>query len=115
MELIENEYQDQHGNIWCALKLIEHSKKYKPFKLPLIGIDLTRLPWDVDNISTFIHHAKRIKKTSLKHPIILDDEGMITDGWHRVAKAILKGETHIKAIRLETMPTPDRTEKSNEE
>ena len=32
--------------------------------------------------------------------------GTICDGWHRVVKTILKGETTIKAIRIEEMPDP---------
>ena len=114
IKLIENEYQDQRGNVWNVLKLIEHSKQFKPFNMPLAGIDLSRMPWEIDNINTFVYHVKRVEKTEMIHPIILDDEGIIADGWHRVAKAILKGKTYIKAIRLESMPNPDKTEKTNE-
>lgn len=42
-----------------------------------------------------------------KLPIILDDLGYITDGWHRVAKAILEGKETIKAVRIQNMPAPD--------
>lgn len=114
MELIENEYADQHGNIWSALKLIEHSKKYKSFDLPLAGIDLSRIAWGIENIDDFIHHMNRVKNTNLDHPIILDNRGVIADGLHRIVKAILKGEKTIKAIRLDDMPLKDRQEEGSD-
>lgn len=110
IDLVENNYVDHNGNIWSAVKLIEASKQYKPFDLPLAAIDMHGLPWGVNSILDFIHHVKRIDNTNLKHPIILDDEGIICDGWHRVAKAVLKGDTSIKAIRLLKMPPRDGVE-----
>jgi len=104
----ENNYDDGFA-VWNSLKLIEHSKKYKVFHLPLVGINLGGCPWSKEmTIDSFLYHSKRIKNTDLKYPIILDDTGVIADGWHRVCKAILKGNTTIKAIRLETMPKPDK-------
>lgn len=104
----ENNYVDGNHE-WNCLKLIEHSKQFPVFELPLAGIDISRIPWSEQMcIDSFIYHAKRIENTSLKHPIILDDTGCVADGWHRICKAILKGDTTIKAIRLETMPKPDK-------
>jgi len=111
VDLIENEYHAPCGRIWSTVKLIEASKKYEVFDLPLIGIDISRLPWPIDSISDFVHHVDRMRKTDLRHPILLDDEGIVCDGYHRVAKAILEGKTTIKAVRLDKMPPEDRTEK----
>lgn len=110
IDLVENHYVDYNGNVWSAVKLIETSKQYEPFDLPLAGIDLHTLPWEVNSILDFVHHVKRIDNTNLKYPVILDDEGIICDGWHRVAKAILKGDTSIKAVRLLKMPPRDSVE-----
>lgn len=111
VHLIENEYQDHHGDIYSALKLIEQSKKYKVFELPLIGVQLSRNAWNIETLSDFIHHVDRMKYTDLNNPIILDVEGVICDGLHRLCKAIIEGKTTIKAIRLEEMPFKDRHEK----
>lgn len=113
VELEENIYTDQDGYVYSAIKLIEHSKKYSPFDLPLAGIDLRRGAWDVKDLDDFIHHAKRCNNASLEHPIILDKYGTIADGCHRIVKAIVLGEKTIKAIRLETMPDFDRIEEKN--
>ena len=43
----------------------------------------------------------------MSYPIIMDDEGFIMDGWHRVAKALLEGRETIKAVRFENTPAPD--------
>lgn len=106
----ENHFTNQDGYVYGVAKLIEHSKKYKEFDLPLAGIDLRRNCWTINDIDDFIHHAKRCADADLKYPIILDTCGTIADGMHRVAKAIVRGQTTIRAIRLETMPPHDRIE-----
>lgn len=108
MDLIENNYV-RRGSTWNVLKLIEASKDIEPFDFPLQGLDISVSVWGNDmNIKSFVYHGKRIINTSLKYPVILDDEGFICDGWHRVCKALLQNKTTIKAIRLEKMPEPDR-------
>lgn len=107
----ENYFINQDGYVYSAAKLIEHSKKYKEFNMPLVGIDLRRSCWTINDIDDFIYHAKRCSDANLDYPIILDTCGTIADGMHRVAKAIVHGHTTIKAIRLETMPPEDRIEK----
>ena len=96
------------GNLrWDSARLIEYckEKEYKEFEIPLASINLSTLPWnDITNMTDFIYHSNRVKLVSKKHPIILDDRGRIADGWHRVVKAILDGDSTIKAIRIEVMP-----------
>lgn len=107
MELIENYFSHNNGCIWNALTLIEHSKKFPVFDLPVAGIDLSRRAWKIESIDDFIYHMNRVNKTNLDYPVILNDEGVIVDGLHRVAKAVLQGKTIIKAIRLNDMPDYD--------
>lgn len=106
IKLIDNSYEN-HGKVWSALKLIEHSKNFKEFDFPLVGFDLTRSAWKINDIDDFIYHAKRCMDTDLNKPIIFDKWGTVADGWHRIAKAILLGKKTIKAIRLESMPEHD--------
>lgn len=86
--------------------LIEISKDLPVFDIPLAGIDLSRMPWTINDIKDFCHHYKRVSEADSKYPIILDSTGYICDGWHRLTKAILNGDSHIKAVRLTTMPEP---------
>lgn len=113
-ELIQNNYDDGI-NVYNVLKLIEHSKKYEAFDLPLAGIDLSRYPWGKLSIKQYCYHAKRALNSDLRYPILLDPDGYICDGWHRLAKALIKGNTTIKAIRMESMPEPDRPSDIEEE
>lgn len=98
-------------NSWSASTLITYCKEknYPIFKLPVAGINLSEqtMPWTIYNISSFVYHMKRVNKVNMKYPIILDSEGGIVDGWHRVARAIIDGKTEIDAIRIEEMPLAD--------
>lgn len=98
--------------IWDIPVLLSFVKEqgYKPFDLPLDGIDLSSLMWRMDNTQEFITHVKRVNECDDSHPILIDDLGVICDGWHRVVKAIIKGKHTIKAIRLNEMPGASCTE-----
>lgn len=110
-DIADNEYNDGQ-NIYHVFKLIHHSKKYKEFDLPLCSIDMSFSPWsDLKDVISICEHFKRINESNTKYPILLDSKGYICDGWHRVCKAIILGKKTIKAIRLETMPIPDRKNK----
>ena len=95
---------------WDMSTIIKASESLKVFDLQLAAIDLNVFMWgkESQDMVSFLCHFKRIKKTKLNHPVILDPSGYIIDGWHRVAKAILSGKRTIKAIRLIVMPEPDR-------
>lgn len=107
--LAENNYVSD-GKIYAASHLVQwcKEKKYPIFDLPLAGIDLNYSPWnDLDNAKNIAIHVKRINKTDLNYPVIIDDRGYIADGWHRVIKALSLGMRSIKAIRIQEMPRPD--------
>lgn len=109
------ESQYIRGNeIWKATTLIDYckAKGYKPFDLPLAGIDLSEAHFTYSCAAVFIFQMKRVQNADLSYPIILDDFGQIADGWHRVCKAILEGKTTIKAIRMDSMPAYDKWEET---
>ncbi|PCI54154.1 MAG: hypothetical protein COB36_10710 [Alphaproteobacteria bacterium] len=94
-------YEDKQYPVVDIIKL---AKEIESFDLPLAGINLSCAPWGEQNIMSICGHMKRVNEADMSHPIILDDEGYICDGWHRVCKAILEGREIIKAVRLEVMP-----------
>lgn len=53
-------------------------------------------------------HARRIYAADLSRPILLDPEGGLVDGSHRLARAYLEGHTEIAVVRLRELPAPDR-------
>ena len=99
-------YYSTRGNTYDAPTLVAFAKhkNYKTFDLPLVGIDISHIPFSANTFGQFLYHLKRVNDTSLDYPVILDDEGVICDGWHRVAKAYLEGRPTVKAIRLLEMP-----------
>ena len=95
-------------NKWWSTNTIRKSIiGLEEFELPLMGIDMSTLPWHLPNFTWILYHIKRIQKANLKHPIVLDPNGQIIDGWHRIAKAVLLGRESIKAVRLNVMPEVD--------
>ena len=99
-------YYSTRGNTYDAPTLVAFAKhkNYKTFDLPLVGIDISHMPFSATTFGQFLYHLKRVNDTNLNYPVILDDEGVICDGWHRVAKAYLEGRPTVKAIRLLEMP-----------
>lgn len=59
----------------------------------------------------FASEMKRIMKSDLKYPIILDEDGEVIDGRHRIIKALYLGHKTIKAVRFDINPEPDEIEK----
>ncbi|MCK4454697.1 hypothetical protein KAU51_05145 [Candidatus Parcubacteria bacterium] len=105
------QFTDSDNYVWKVSSLIHHVKEQKleVFDLPLCGINLSTSVWEESDlkIKDFAKHLKRTMETNLDYPIILDDDGFIMDGWHRVAKALFLGHSTIKAVRFDKTPTCD--------
>ena len=48
-----------------------------------------------------------INDADLDYSIILSSDGRVMDGLHRVLKALILGQSHIRAVRFLTDPEPD--------
>lgn len=114
MKLKRSCFKFEDGSGWSAKRLIKKSKGLKVFKLQLAALDLDGLPFNIDSTHSLIFQIKRVKDTKLKYPIILNKEGMILDGWHRVIKAIIKGNKTIKAVRFKENPSKNIKQKEEE-
>lgn len=93
---------------WSVARLIDAAKDLKPFDMPIAGLDLSAEIWRESNIFDLAFHVKRVNAADLSKPIILDWNGVIADGRHRVIKAIAEGRRTIKAVRITWVITPDR-------
>lgn len=58
-------------------------------------------------VRSIVEHCQLMLAASLAYPIILDSEGRVMDGMHRVGKALMQGATHIDAVQFEQDPAPD--------
>lgn len=52
-------------------------------------------------------HAEKIMQAELRYPIILNVDGSIMDGAHRVAKALCLGHSEIRAVQFAETPEAD--------
>lgn len=85
--------------------------------MPVKQVPLSDIPeFDLDcwfqgrhtpSIREVAGHARRIFNAELSYPVILNAEGQLMDGAHRLAKAWLEGATHIAAVRFIETPEPD--------
>jgi len=57
-----------------------------------------------DNFRDFIAHIKLVNDADLSYPIVLNENGALIDGKHRLAKAILEGRKTILAKRFVREP-----------
>lgn len=89
---------------WYVTDLWKHAENFDSFDMPLAGIDASCSRQLADSIYDLAYQIKRVENASLDYPIILTPQGQVADGCHRIAKALSKGLTTIKAIRLSSMP-----------
>lgn len=106
---LDQNYYESDGRRWSAKDLIRATEGLPVFWLPMAGIRLDVIMFDVDDAAGFVHHMKRIMKSDLNYPIILDDQGCVCDGFHRIHKALYLGVKNIRAVRLMKMPEPTIT------
>jgi hypothetical protein len=97
--------------LWYTGRLWELSKGFTPFWISLSEIaELDSDCWfggAEPTLREVAKHADRIAKADLSYPIILNDDGSLMDGGHRVCKALLGGQTSILAVKFSEMPAPD--------
>ncbi len=58
-------------------------------------------------VRRIIDHVRLIQEVEPTYPIILGADGRVMDGMHRVARAVLDGQTTIRAVRFVNDPEPD--------
>lgn len=92
---------------------------------PVIDIEISTLlhldhncwftPTYPPTLRAVVHHCQRINEADMSYPIVVDPNGQIFDGAHRVARALLHNQKTIKAVRLKKIPAPDRILNSMDE
>lgn len=110
----ENTYTDG-DKVWTVSNLIERAKDLPVFDLPIQTIYIGAHIWSpIKSAKSLAKHMKRVMNASYDHPIILDEDGFIMDGWHRVTKALVEGVATVKAVRFDENPPHDYSTKESE-
>jgi len=66
---------------------------------------------DIPTVENVLKHMRRIERANTKYPILLTDGGCICDGYHRLAKIVLKKRKWVRFRMFKEFPPPDRIEK----
>ena len=105
---LEGYYNDGHGNLYSVARLIDMCKDLEHFDVPLQAFDLSAQIWQNYSIFDLAFHIKAVNEADLSYPIILDWNGSIADGRHRLIKALVLGHSTIKCVRMYWKPEADK-------
>lgn len=98
------------GKFWKASTLWNAVKGKSPQRVPNRYI-LQECTWDISSLQHFADEVKNVQEVDLNYPIILDMNGNILDGAHRVVKAYLEGkDVDIVYLGDDEWPEPDYDE-----
>jgi len=101
--------KDQYAHVgkrcWRVAGLITRANELPVMELPIAALCLDDI-YEV-NIRELVGHIKLVEAANLESPIILDEDGVLMDGRHRIMRAILEGKETIKAVRFEENPPCD--------
>lgn len=92
---------------WSVARLIELSKDFEVMDIPLDHLNIWH-NYETLKLRDMVMHMKAVNDADLSFPIILDEDGEIMDGRHRIMKALLLGKKTIKAVRFDENPRPCR-------
>ncbi len=90
---------------WSVARLIQLSKPLKVMEIPLDHLNVY-YKYDELTLRNMVTHMKAVQDADLDFPIILDEDGELMDGRHRIMKAMLCGAETIKAVRFDENPEP---------
>ena len=96
----------QLGNhYWSVSRLFELSKNLLVIEIPL---DHLNIYYTYKNLTLrqMVMHFDATAEADMDCPIILDEDGELMDGRHRIMKALVKGHKTIKAVRFDKNPKP---------
>ena len=94
-------------NYWYVARLITLAKDLEVFEIPLRHLHMY-YTYERLTLREMVMHFRAVTDADLDHPIILDEDGEVMDGRHRIMKAIIEGKPSIKAVRFDKNPEPCR-------
>lgn len=90
---------------WSVPRLFELSRDLPVMEVPLDHL-CVHYTYTELTLREMVMHMRAISEADLDKPIILDEDGELMDGRHRLMKAMLLGEKTIKAVRFDVNPSP---------
>jgi len=99
-------------HIWSIARLFELTNDLPVMETPLDHLNVWH-KYEGLSLRELVMHMKAVQDAYLNFPIILDEDGEIIDGRHRIMKALLEGKETIKAVRFDTNPDPCRIKEAD--
>lgn len=91
---------------WRVARLFELARGLRIMDVPLDHLSLY-YTYEKLTLRQMVMHMRAVQDADLSQPIILDEDGELLDGRHRLMKAMLEGAPTIKAVRFDENPPPD--------
>lgn len=101
----ENQMAQLGRHSWSVSRLFELAKNLEVMEIPLKHLNCYNT-YEKLTLRDMVMHMNAVNSADLDKPIILDEDGEIMDGRHRLMKAMLIGAESIKAVRFDENPTP---------
>ena len=92
---------------WSIPRLFELSKNLPVMEIPLEHLNVY-CTYEKLTLREMVMHMKAVNDADLDTAIILDEDGELMDGRHRIMKAMLTEAKTIKAVRFDENPWPCR-------
>lgn len=92
-------------NRWSVARLFELSRDFPVMEINLDHFNVCYC-FDRMSLREMVMHMRCVNAADLDRPIILDEDGAVMDGRHRIMKAMLIGAPTIKAVRFNENPAP---------
>ena len=89
---------------WSVARLITLTKGLKVMRIPLAHLNVYNIYPEM-TLRDMVMHINAVNDANLSYPIILDEDGELMDGRHRIMKALLNNKKTIKAVRFDINPT----------
>lgn len=96
-------------HVWSVARLLQLAKDLPVMDVPLDHLNLY-YTYRKLTLREMVMHLNAVLSADLTCPIILDEDGELMDGRHRIMRAMLIGEEMVKAVRFDENPDPDRVE-----
>lgn len=94
-------------NSWSVPRLFALVKDLPVMEIPLEHLNIYQT-YEKLTLRELVQHMKSVEDADLSFPIILDEDGELMDGRHRIMKALRYNMPTIKAVRFEENPSPCR-------
>jgi len=94
---------------WSVARLFTLSKDLPVMEVPLDHLNVYKTYSEL-TLREMVMHMKAVMDADLSKPIILDEDGEIMDGRHRIMKAMFTGCATIKAVKFQQNPAPCRVD-----